>query len=192
MNESLGFIETKGLIAAIEASDVMLKSSEVDLVSKERVRGGLVMVTVTGDVAAVKTAVDAAASAIARLGEDLLVSSHVIARPDSVIPTLLKPLETKPEPAAEEVAIVIEEEPESEQVIEELEEPKQNLRDLAISEWSANGQRDRAIELLNTYTVAELRDFAKENADFPIIRKELYKTSKQKLIEAVIDYFNKE
>lgn len=80
--KALGLVETKGLLAAIEASDVMLKTAEVSLTQKEIVGGGLVTVMVAGDVAAVKTAVDAAASAVNKLGESLLLSTHVIPRPD--------------------------------------------------------------------------------------------------------------
>lgn len=80
--EALGMIETRGTIAAIEASDTMLKTANVRLLSKERVGGGLVTVIIQGDVMAVKTAVEAGASSVNRLGEELLVSVHVIPRPD--------------------------------------------------------------------------------------------------------------
>ena len=59
---SLGMIETKGLIGAIEAADAMVKSANVQLVGKEQVGGGLVTVMVRGDVGAVKAAVDAGAA----------------------------------------------------------------------------------------------------------------------------------
>ncbi|WP_125565723.1 BMC domain-containing protein [Companilactobacillus insicii] len=83
--KALGLVETHGLIASIEALDVMLKTAEVQLHSREFVRGGLVTVTVVGDVGAVKTAVDAADSAVRNLGEELLCSTHVIPRPDESI-----------------------------------------------------------------------------------------------------------
>ncbi len=79
--EALGMIETRGLLAAIESADVMLKAAEVQLLEKVLVGGGLVTVTVTGDVAAVKSSIDAAAAAVSRLGPELLVSQHVIPRP---------------------------------------------------------------------------------------------------------------
>ncbi|MBU5585401.1 BMC domain-containing protein, partial [Enterococcus sp. S181_ASV_20] len=63
-----------------EASDVMLKTAEVSLTQKEIVGGGLVTVMVSGDVGAVKTAVDAAASAVTKLEATLLVTTHVIPR----------------------------------------------------------------------------------------------------------------
>ena len=84
---SLGMIETKGLVGAIEAADAMVKSANVQLVGKEQVGGGLVTVMVRGDVGAVKAATDAGAAA-EKVGE--LISVHVIARPhvevDNILP----------------------------------------------------------------------------------------------------------
>lgn len=79
MNNSLGFLETKGLVAAIEGADAMVKAANVQLVRQEKVGAGLVTVVVQGDVGAVKAAVDAGAAAAKRVGE--LVSVHVIPRP---------------------------------------------------------------------------------------------------------------
>ena len=78
---ALGMIETKGLVALIEASDAMVKAARVKLVGFKQIGGGLVTVMVRGDVAACKAAVDAGAAAAQRLGE--LVSVHVIPRPHS-------------------------------------------------------------------------------------------------------------
>lgn len=78
--QALGFIETRGLIAAIESADAMLKAAEVRLVERTFVKGGIVTITVTGDVAACRASVDAAASAVARMGGTIL-SIHVIPRP---------------------------------------------------------------------------------------------------------------
>ena len=84
---SLGMIETKGLIGAIEAADAMVKSANVTLVGKEQVGGGLVTVMVRGDVGAVKAATDAGAAAAEKVGE--LVSVHVIARPHTEVDAIL-------------------------------------------------------------------------------------------------------
>ena len=84
---ALGMIETKGLVAAIEAADVMVKAANVTLIGKEHVGGGLVTVLVRGDVGAVKAATDAGAAAAERVGE--LVSIHVIPRPHSEVETIL-------------------------------------------------------------------------------------------------------
>ena len=77
--EALGMIETKGLVALVEASDAMLKSANVTLMGWQKIGSGLVTALVVGDVAAVKAAVDAGAAAAGRVGE--VVSVHVIARP---------------------------------------------------------------------------------------------------------------
>ena len=74
---SLGMIETKGLIGAIEAADAMVKSANVQLVGKEQVGGGLVTVMVRGDVGAVKAATDAGAAAAEKVGELISVHSPV-------------------------------------------------------------------------------------------------------------------
>ncbi len=79
--ESLGMIETKGLVALIEASDAMVKAAKVTLVGYEKIGGGYVTAIVRGDVAACKAAVDAGAAAAQKIGE--LVTVHVIPRPHS-------------------------------------------------------------------------------------------------------------
>jgi ethanolamine utilization protein EutM len=84
---ALGMIETKGLIASIEAMDQMLKAANVKIAGKEHVTGGYVAVMVRGDVGAVKAAVDAGAAAAQRIGE--LVSVHVIPRPHGEIEGIL-------------------------------------------------------------------------------------------------------
>lgn len=84
---SLGMIETKGLVGAIEAADAMVKSANVQLVGKEQVGGGLVTVMVRGDVGAVKAATDAGAAAAEKVGE--LISVHVIARPHVEVDSIL-------------------------------------------------------------------------------------------------------
>mgnify|MGYP006374056139 FL=1 len=84
---ALGMIETKGLVAAIEAADAMVKAANVTLVGKEHIGGGLVTVMVRGDVGAVKAATDAGAAAAERVGE--LVSVHVIPRPHGEMEAIL-------------------------------------------------------------------------------------------------------
>ncbi len=88
--KALGLIETYGFIGAIEAADVMLKVANISLLKLEKVRGGLVTITVEGDVGAVKIAVAAGASAVQRLGVKLLYGSHVIPRPDAQLVPFVK------------------------------------------------------------------------------------------------------
>ncbi len=85
MNESLGMVETKGYVGAVEASDAMVKAANVTLLKTVQIGGGLITTLVKGDVGSVKAAVDAGAAAAQKAGE--LVSSHVIPRPH---PELLK------------------------------------------------------------------------------------------------------
>ena len=85
--EAIGMIETKGLVCLIEASDAMLKSANVEMTGWEKVGSGMVTVFVSGDVAAVKAAVDAGAQAASRIGE--VVSVQVIPRPHEELRSVL-------------------------------------------------------------------------------------------------------
>ena len=90
--EALGMVETRGLTAAIEAADSMVKAAQVTLIGTEKIGSGLVTVMVRGDVGAVKAAVEAGSANAARLGE--LVATHVIPRPhadvEKILPTFNK------------------------------------------------------------------------------------------------------
>ncbi len=87
MQLAIGFVETKGLVASIEAADAMLKASNVKLMGKEITKAALITITVVGDVAAVKASVDAGAAAAQRVGE--LISVHIIPRPDNQLSVIL-------------------------------------------------------------------------------------------------------
>ena len=87
MRESLGIIETRGLTAAIEAADAMLKAANVEIVGTEKIGSGLVTVIVHGDVGAVKAATEVGAEAAQRIGE--LVALHVIPRPHADLAKIL-------------------------------------------------------------------------------------------------------
>ncbi len=88
--EALGMIETRGLVAAIEAADAMLKAANVTLVGTEKIGSGLVSVMVRGDVGAVKAAVEAGGESAQRLGE--IVATHVIPRPHGDVEKILPAL----------------------------------------------------------------------------------------------------
>jgi len=85
--EALGMVETRGLVAAIEAADAMVKAANVTLVGSERIGSGLITVMVRGDVGAVQAATEAGAAAGSKLGE--LVSVHVIPRPHGDVEKIL-------------------------------------------------------------------------------------------------------
>ena len=88
--EALGMIETRGLVAAIEAADAMVKAANVTLIGTEKIGSGLVSVMIRGDVGAVKAATEAGSNAAQKLGE--IIAVHVIPRPHSdvekILPTL--------------------------------------------------------------------------------------------------------
>lgn len=85
--QALGMVETKGLVAAIEAADAMVKAANVTIVGKEQIGSGLVTIMVRGDVGAVKASVEAGAVAAKRVGE--LISTHVIPRPHNEVELIL-------------------------------------------------------------------------------------------------------
>ncbi|MDZ5474059.1 BMC domain-containing protein [Bacillus sp. 31A1R] len=87
MSGSIGVIETRGLTAAIEAADAMLKAANVEIIGSEKIGSGLVSVIVRGEVGAVKAATEVGAEAAQRVGE--LVAVHVIPRPHSDVEKLL-------------------------------------------------------------------------------------------------------
>ncbi len=91
--EALGMVETKGLIALIEASDAMLKAANVEMMGWDKVGSGMVTSFVCGDVAAVKAAVDAGAGAASKVGE--LVGVHIIPRPHEELTAMMPMPKTK-------------------------------------------------------------------------------------------------
>lgn len=95
MPKALGLIETRGLVAAIEAADAMVKAANVTLVGKERTNPALITIKIVGETAAVRSAVDAGSSAAQRVG--VLVSTHIIPQPDNQMTTLLPEIKDSPE-----------------------------------------------------------------------------------------------
>ena len=88
--EALGMVETRGLVAAIEAADAMVKAANVQLIGTEKIGSGLVSVMVRGDVGAVKSAVEAGGAAATKLGE--IIATHVIPRPHGDVEKILPSL----------------------------------------------------------------------------------------------------
>lgn len=87
-SQALGFVETKGLVAAIQAADAMVKAANVKLITKQQPGGGLISIIVQGDVGAVKAAVDAGSAAASQIGK--VVSAHVIPRPHEGMEDILE------------------------------------------------------------------------------------------------------
>jgi len=171
MNQAIGMIETKGLLAMIEATDTMLKSSEVHCIGKKQVGGGLNTVIITGDVAAVETAIQAAVVSVQRLGAGLLTASHVIPRPDIAAEAFIDQA-GKPEP--------IESQPEDPVIVEQIE--------LAEGPETVEiDAKETLIQKLQEMKVTELRKLAKEQPNFSIPQKNIHRTNKEKLVKALSD-----
>ncbi|WP_163335997.1 BMC domain-containing protein [Desulfopila sp. IMCC35008] len=175
---SLGFIETKGLLAAIEAADAMVKAADVCLVEKNTVGGGLVTITVAGEVSAVRASVDAAISAISRIEGAELVSGHVIARPYEEIARIIA---TK-EPTAEPECLLVEESP----VDTDSSDTKQSAAGRSIQADDEDVPRYTISELKKT-TVSKLRQIASALIDLPLTSEEIRTATKKKLIEAILN-----
>ena len=183
---ALGMIETRGLVASIEAADAMVKAASVTLISKTHVGGGLVTVMVEGDVGAVKAATDAGAAAAERVGE--LISVHVIPRPAADVAHILdRRPEPKPEPDPEPPAPepepeheVPEPEPEEAAHTEEMkeEQPEEvNAEKMDLSELTP--------EALGKMTVAKLRIVARELGTTGMSRRDIRFAKKENLIERI-------
>lgn len=209
-DRALGMIETRGLVASIEAADAMVKAARVKLLSKEKVTGGLVTILIVGETAAVKSAVDAGAAAAQRVGE--LVSTHIIPRPDDQIDDIVKAINTPEVPAKKPIEAksaekklerktrtksVKPEEPQEEEVIEI---PKSSsfstidrLKQEALGE-SPSGEKvsktkgaksDFSMEELEVMNVHQLRRFARDIEEFPIKGREISRANRGELL----DYF---
>lgn len=163
MSEALGMIETRGLVASIEAADAMVKAANVKLVSRVLVGGGLVTILVSGDVGAVKAAVDAGTAAANRVGE--LVSVHVIPRPH------------------EEVNSMIIEKRVRKKISEDLNYIKE-FYDLIRSRGI-----EIAIKHLKRKGVRKLRGFVNELKGLSIDKNSIFKMSKAELIEIIYRHF---
>lgn len=86
--QALGLVETRGLVAAIQAADAMVKAANVKLVTRQQPGGGLISIIVQGEVGAVKAAVDAGAAAANQIGK--VASAHIIPRPHDGMEDILE------------------------------------------------------------------------------------------------------
>lgn len=194
--QALGFIETKGLLVAIEAADAMLKAADVSLVEKTTVGGGLISVTVTGDVAAVKAAVDAGAAAVERLDATALITRHVIPRPheelaivigggtpeepdDEPVPAPAQELEIQEQP----VVVLTEEEPSCDT------ETVDTIKKETVDVWMKQDGFQETMKILEDMKVTELRTLAREYHEFSIAGREISKANKTLLLEEFGKYY---
>ncbi len=188
---ALGIIETYGYVGAIEACDAAVKASMVEVLGLERVRGGRINITITGDVAAVKAALDAAQVAGARLTE--LITTHVIPRPDdslwSILPKGVVVDEENSNPAPLKREDPEDEEGESkaddqEDQISSEEDPVES----SMSSDDASVKQKFTREELSKMRVVELRRLARH---YPtsLERGEIKFVNKAELVDALDNYF---
>ena len=198
--KALGLIETKGTLAAVEAADAMVKAADVTLVEKTRVGGGLVTITVTGDVAAVQAAVDAGTAAVERIAASSLAAKLVIPRPHEELEILFTPkgpggktdpgVRDEEEPEAEDAAVgdAVEE------VVKEVEESphpalpekldRQTLDSIIEKYGVAEG-----MAMADGQKVTALRTLAREYGELKISGREVSKANKQLLLEELKSYY---
>ncbi|MFL2029268.1 BMC domain-containing protein [Loigolactobacillus zhaoyuanensis] len=196
--DALGMIETKGMLAAIEASDVMLKTAEVTIVSQEKVGGGLVATLVAGDVAAVKTSVDAASTAVKRLSTESLFVTDVIPRPDKMLKNIIFDDKIESENSTKEQALddskpvvdnkvsVVER-----QIVKEATTPDSK----SIGKINENhlmtviADNTAAEKYLNGFKINDLRSLVRSQPGLAADKKNFYQLSKENIIKELIKYY---
>jgi microcompartment protein CcmL/EutN len=179
---ALGLVETRGLVGAIEAADAMVKTANVRLIGKERVDAALITIKIVGETAAVRSAVDAGASAAKRVGE--LVSSHVIPRPSDGIENLIfaNASKSKEEIEAEmglqsSIAEYVEtEKMEGEKQIQEVVPPSEPAP-MVLSD-----HEDEFLQQLQAMTVHQLRSYARQVQGLSIYGRQISRANKDQLI----------
>ena len=172
---ALGMVETRGLVGSIEAADVMVKTANVRLVDAEYIRNGYVTVKCTGEVAAVKAAVDAAAAAAQRVGQ--LISTHVIPRPAEDVEIIIKkqaPQQRVPASSNK-----------SEQPALDQQAVKQRKSE-TLDMFVASADDDEYRTQLEAMTVHQLRTLAREVGELTIIGRQISKANKKLLISELM------
>jgi len=206
-DQALGMIETRGLVASIEAADAMVKAARVTLLGKEKVQGGLVTILVVGETAAVKSAIDAGAAAAQRVGE--LVSTHIIPRPDDQVggiltgisatntsktqPTEKIPQSSKPKrerriQKVEEKELFEEAEPITRTSVPTIEKLKEEALGESYKTDKIKKTKSKSIQKfsmaeLEVMNVHQLRRFARDFEEFPIKGREISRANRGELLD---------
>lgn len=196
--KALGMIEVYGYLTAVAALDSALKAANVQLMDVAKVRGGLVTVMVTGDVGAVKAAMDASTSEAKRIGT--VVSVHVIPRPADSIESIIS---RKKKP----VDFVINEEPEIKPAMEDADIEEAKIKESDIAEPDLSESENQEIEVnrqdvkensditeesMQTMTVENLRNLARKLEITNLTRKEIKFANKKQLIESIKKFLEQE
>lgn len=197
--QALGLIETRGLVAAVESADSMLKAAEVTLLDKTNVGGGLVTIAVTGDVAAVKAAVEAGSAAVKHLNSSLLVSEHVIPRPhveldDLIVPVKhLEKVDTDPVEPAESLpeTPVLDDLSDSEKLNSNKAMDADELHKTTIDQIVFEDGIESVLDILEKQRVTKLRNLAREYKELGIAGRSISKADKQTLLSSFNEYYGK-
>lgn len=202
---ALGMIETKGLIAAIEACDVMLKTANVELVGKRKSTATLVTILVKGDVAAVKASVEAGAAAAEAVSPGSLLSSHVIARPIEEIEKaygadpdggkkVSSDAKEVPETEVEEVVALekedtVVESSAKEQVIAPKKVDSKNVtKSLLDGVWSSDGIKG-VEDRLTILSATKLRQLARQYDDIALKGRQISIANKKDILTCLKAYY---
>ena len=201
--QALGLLETKGLIAAVEGADIMVKAADVSILEKSYVGGGLVTITITGDVGAVKASIEAGIAAVKKLGSEFLISNHVIPRPHNELgmiietKTIQEREETKEDSTTdtditESITTVLSEESElvddeNLTIVNDISKFHKEDVDKLVEE---NGLEE-TIATLGKLKVTKLRNLAREYNKFEIVGRQISKANKNVLIEKFKLYYEK-
>lgn len=185
---ALGLIETKGLVAAIEAADAMVKSADVQIIERHQVGGGLVTITVTGEVSAVKAAVDAAIVAVGRIDGAELISSHVIPRPYDEVSTMILAVKEDPQPTQQVISESVVA-PESYPAAVKKDTTPTTVEEVTEVEEAAQKQEQHSYTLseLQKLQVSKLRKLAEGLEGLSLSKPAIKTATKKKLIEAILN-----
>jgi len=195
-NSALGLIETYGYVGAVEAADAALKAADVSLVDLVKVRGGIMTLTLMGEVAAVKASVDAGAASAERLG--VLLTSHVIARLDEEVWSIVEPEgddpEDDPDPSDEKEKGMEEEESEETEPLtgkeaeeQSPDEPSPQPGNEEPTEMEKNLPKEEGFsrETLKNLKVVELRRIARKLDGIKIPKNQIKFANKAELMREI-------
>ena len=207
-DKALGMVETRGLVASIEAADAMVKAARVKLIGKEKVQGGLITILVVGETAAVKSAVDAGAIAAQRVGE--LISTHIIPRPDDQIDEVVEGIKSTEEKPTEELPTQPAKKPERIRRKVKIKEKENEPEEKSPSKDTTSSTLDRlkrealidatdeakearpntsrtkgtySMQDLEVMNVHQLRRFARDFEEFPIKGREISRANRGELLD---------
>jgi microcompartment protein CcmL/EutN len=199
---ALGLIETKGLIGAIEAADAACKAAEVTLIGKEKITAAMVTIKLVGEVAAVKSAVEAGAAAAARVGE--LLSTHVIPRPAEDIRPLIHQHQMvvavgEEKPKQKETPASAKDHSEDATIVEEPKSGATAVRRgrkastayATFSREELSAEETTYLNQLEAMSVHQLRQLARHTEGLTIFGREISRADKQQLIDQLMTAFRK-